>query len=228
MTRMITALMMVLMIVSAGACSRTDDGGGGGAAGDTTSVRQGEAAPAATPQAPPLTEDEALTRCRAAAAELGSRLKSALKAAMQDGGPVAAIAVCNEKAPEIAAGIRERDGIDAGRTSLKWRNPDNAPDAWEKGILVKFEAEKAAGASNLDLETWTVVSGDDGARTFRYMKAIPTLPLCLKCHGGNVDPEVAAKIGALYPEDHATGFGLGDLRGAFTVSLPLSARTERD
>ena len=190
--------------------------------GDTATLQHQETVPEATAEPRPLTEDEALTRCRAAAAELGSRLKTALKAALQEGGPVAAIAVCNEKAPEIAAGIRERDGVDAGRTSLKWRNPDNAPDAWEKGILEKFAADKASGASNLDLETWAVTAGDDGARTFRYMKAIPTLPLCLKCHGENIEPTVAARILALYPEDHATGFGLGDLRGAFTVSLSLS------
>ena len=50
------------------------------------------------------------------------------------------------------------------------------------------------------------------------MKAIPTGEVCLKCHGSNVAPDVKAAIGELYPEDQATGFKAGELRGAFSVS----------
>jgi hypothetical protein len=49
------------------------------------------------------------------------------------------------------------------------------------------------------------------------MKAIPTGGLCLACHGETIDPAVAGKIAELYPEDKATGFREGDLRGAFVV-----------
>ena len=37
------------------------------------------------------------------------------------------------------------------------------------------------------------------------------------CHGGTLDPEVTAKLKELYPQDAATGFKVGDLRGAFTI-----------
>lgn len=53
------------------------------------------------------------------------------------------------------------------------------------------------------------------------MKAIPTAALCVKCHGETIDPEVEAKLKALYPNDQARGFKEGDLRGAFTLSTPV-------
>ncbi|MGM0774574.1 MAG: c-type heme family protein, partial [Pseudomonadota bacterium] len=40
----------------------------------------------------------------------------------------------------------------------------------------------------------------------------------LGCHGKSIDPEVKAKLDELYPEDQATGFSEGDLRGAFVVT----------
>jgi hypothetical protein len=63
--------------------------------------------------------------------------------------------------------------------------------------------------------------GAEGGPAFRYMKAIPTGELCLTCHGGSIDPDLAARIRAGYPKDQATGFKLGELRGAFTLSKPL-------
>ena len=52
------------------------------------------------------------------------------------------------------------------------------------------------------------------------MKAIPTGGLCLQCHGEVLDPAVAGKIAELYPDDQATGFIDGDLRGVFWVEYP--------
>lgn len=215
-TKLMTGVLLLTALLLSG-CS-------GGNEGEAQPAADGRTEVAATVAYPPrpVTEEEALLRCKATAATLGSNLKAALGQAMQDTGPVGALEVCNVQAPAIAAAIDEREGVTVGRTSLKWRNPDNKPDAWERGILEKFAADKAGGASNLDLETWAVVPGPDGGRDFRYMKAIPTLPLCLKCHGTAVAPEVAEKIRTLYPEDHATGYGLGDLRGAFTVSVAMA------
>ncbi|MDX1426157.1 MAG: DUF3365 domain-containing protein, partial [Kiloniellales bacterium] len=62
----------------------------------------------------------------------------------------------------------------------------------------------------------------DGGRTYRYMKAIPVGEVCLTCHGADIDPALMAEIEAFYPEDQATGFALGELRGAFTVSKTLA------
>jgi len=52
------------------------------------------------------------------------------------------------------------------------------------------------------------------------MKAIPTGEGCLKCHGQNIAPEITAKLKENYPDDKATGFKLGDVRGAFSIIQP--------
>ncbi|MEZ5577980.1 MAG: DUF3365 domain-containing protein [Candidatus Competibacteraceae bacterium] len=108
-----------------------------------------------------------------------------------------------------------------GRTSLKARNPGNAPDNWELAVLKQFEAREAQGEPADKLEFFAVIEDDQGQKTFRYMKAIPTGALCLACHGDKLDPEVDAKLKALYPNDTARGFKEGDLRGAFTIAKPL-------
>ncbi len=147
-------------------------------------------------------------------------LKGELQAAMKEGGPVNAIGVCNLKAPEIAAQKSQESGWELARTSLKNRNPDNAPDPYEANILQMFDARKAAGEDGTGLEmAWTMQK--DGKRYFRYMKAIPTGEICLKCHGQALDAEVAEKLDALYPEDKARGYEKGDIRGAFTFQKPL-------
>ena len=168
-------------------------------------------------------DDDMATRIgasREAIKSFAGALQKKLKSAMTDGGPTAAIEVCNIAAPEIAQTASAARGWSVGRTSLKLRNPDNAPDAWELAVLRNFEARKAAGEDPGMLDHAEVVSGD-GQRTFHYMKAIGTQPVCTVCHGTSIAPEVVARLDALYPEDQARGFEVGDIRGAFTISQPV-------
>jgi len=72
--------------------------------------------------------------------EFMQTLKQELQAGMREGGPINAVSVCNLTAPSIASTYSARSGWDVGRTSLKVRNPDNAPDAWERTALESFEA----------------------------------------------------------------------------------------
>ena len=158
---------------------------------------------------------------RAAAQQFGGALKEALQQAVQNGGPVSGIAVCHDKAGQIATDLSQKQGLLLGRTSLKIRNPANAPDNWELAVLRQFEARKMQGESVDKLEFFAVIDDDQGQKTFRYMKAIPTAPLCLNCHGETLSAEVAAKLKELYPNDQAHGYKEGDLRGAFTIAKPL-------
>ena len=157
---------------------------------------------------------------REAIKSFAGALQKQLKSAMTDGGPTAAIEVCNVAAPEIAQSESAARGWSVGRTSLKLRNPDNAPDEWELAVLRDFDARKAAGEDpgTLDHAEFVAV---DGQRIFRYMKAIGTQPVCIVCHGTSIGPEVVAKLDALYPDDRARGFTVGDIRGAFTISQPV-------
>ncbi len=147
-------------------------------------------------------------------------LKAELTTAIEASGPAAAIELCNHTAPNIVSRHALEDGLTLGRTSLKLRNPDNAPDAWERTILQSFEVRRAAGEDPATIEHAAIIMRD-GRRVIHYMKAIPTGELCLNCHGGDeVKPEVAAKLAKYYPDDKARGFSVGDIRGAFTIVKP--------
>jgi hypothetical protein len=171
-------------------------------------------------QADTGTAEETGAQARAAVAAYSSALKSELSAAMQAGGPLNAIEVCNERAPAIAAAVSLDSGMDLSRVSLRNRNPGNAPNAWQAAVLEDFEARLATG-ENIDALTWQEIADSDGRQEFRFMQAIPTASLCLACHGEVLAPPVAAKLAELYPDDKATGFREGDLRGAFVVTRNL-------
>ena len=147
-------------------------------------------------------------------------LKGTLVSAMKEKGPAGAVNVCATKAQEITA-KHNRDGWKVGRTALKLRNPKNAPDAWEKAVLEEFEKKIAEGADPKTLVKAEIVDMN-GQKVFRFMKAIPTMKPCLTCHGEKVQPDVLKVIRQHYPQDQATGFKLGQLRGAFTLQKPLN------
>ena len=162
--------------------------------------------------------DQQLQDYRQAAQTFGKTLKGELQAAMKQGGPMAAVSVCNERAPEIAAQLSEETGFTLRRTSLKPRATE--PHDWERDVLKQFEARHADGEPPQSIE-WHEVASVDGEKQLRYMKAIGTKGVCLTCHGTDIDPALKAKIDKLYPEDRAVGFEEGDIRGAFSITAPL-------
>ncbi|AKS41606.1 Tll0287-like domain-containing protein [Wenzhouxiangella marina] len=173
------------------------------------------AAPTFAQDAPPPWVGEA----RQSAQQLGTQLKQALLTAIESEGLIAAIEVCQRQAPAIAEELSGDQGS-VGRTALRVRNPDNRPDAWEQRILAEFEARLAAGEAPGNLERFAIRRLDD-RRVGHWMKAIPTDGLCLACHGSEIAPELRQAIEQRYPEDQATGFGPGSLRGAFSVQIEL-------
>jgi hypothetical protein len=147
-------------------------------------------------------------------------LKEELQAALKEGGPVTAISICKLRAPRITKEFSSLSGWYIARTSLRLRNPNNAPDEWEHSVLQQFEARKAAGedVANMDYGEELLIADK---RIFRYMKAIRIEELCLNCHGGSVKPGILRILKQLYPDDQATGFQVGDIRGAFTLARSL-------
>lgn len=142
-----------------------------------------------------------------------TELKTTLMSAVAKGGLSAGVEVCQEQAPEIAK-KHSSHGWHISRTSLKTRNAENAPNIEEIAILQDFakriangEAAKAVTYSNLNEQ-----SGE-----YQFMKAIPTGQVCLACHGENIANDLQQKINMHYPKDTATGFKLGELRGAFSL-----------
>jgi hypothetical protein len=165
--------------------------------------------------------DDWSARSRVLADQLVGRLKLELQQALQAGGPVAAIDVCRTRAPAIAAELSTESGAQVGRTALRVRNPANAPDELERKVLLQFKDELAAAKSapTGPPEAVFELATPQGVE-HRYMRAIPLQPPCVMCHGKALAPDVAAAIERLYPDDAATGFEPGELRGAVTVRWP--------
>lgn len=54
-----------------------------------------------------------------------------------------------------------------------------------------------------------------------YVEPITVAPLCTTCHGESISPGISNAIAERYPDDEATGFTVGDLRGVFWVEFPV-------
>lgn len=165
-------------------------------------------------------QDQALEQARAAADALTKDLMGKLLDELSDGGPGEALRVCSEVAREIAA-THSTDGITVRRVSRRVRNPADRPDAFEAERLERLAALHDRG--ELPREVTEVVADESGNRALRYLRPITVKPLCLQCHGDpeGFTPEVRRILAERYPDDEATGYAAGDLRGAVSVSVPL-------
>ncbi len=152
--------------------------------------------------------------------KLGGTLKKEMKA----GGPEAAVKVCRNVAPNIANDISLKNGWQVTRVSNKPRNSMlSLPDSWEQTVLQNFKNRAAKGEKYSEMFQAEVVEEPAG-KSFRYMKAIGVATQCLSCHGSSeqIPENMQAQFKDLYPHDKATGFKVGDLRGAVSIKQQLS------
>lgn len=172
---------------------------------------------------PPLAQADQTSQARALSSELVQQLGAALKKELAVNGPEGAISVCRDMAPAIAGELSRRSGSRVARVSLRPRNPLlGEPDEWEQRVLADFDRRAASGEKPDSMEFAETVTEPLG-RYFRYMKALPVQPLCLTCHGTaeNISDQVKQKLAIEYPRDRATGYQLGQVRGAITIKQPL-------
>ena len=151
------------------------------------------------------------------------KVVSAMQESIAKNGVAGAIPVCKEQAPELIKAKRQETGWDIRRVSLKVRNAERAtPDLWEARQLADFNIRAANGEKPDTLEKSEIVT-IDGKQVFRYMKALPVSEVCLKCHGpaDALDAGLKAELASSYPHDRATGYRVGEVRGALTVKRPL-------
>ena len=149
-------------------------------------------------------------------AELLAPFKKDLQQALKSGlaeGPVKAIQVCRVKAPDIANAISV-GGVRVGRSSHKLRNPDNEAPDWVRPIMQAYLDDPSARSPQ---------AVQLGESRWGYVEPIIVQPLCLACHGSELASDVRAQITELYPDDRATGFEAGDLRGVFWAEYPGEA-----
>lgn len=93
---------------------------------------------------------------------------------------------------------REQYNTKGKITSLNPLNPKNKPDNWEKNALLEFEK---------GIEEFYSIEKQNGEEHFRYIHAMYTEKVCLKCH-------------------EVQGYKLGDVRGAISVDIPISPYLE--
>jgi cytochrome c553 len=142
---------------------------------------------------------------------MGQRLMGRVMEAAETSGFDGAIEVCKTEAGPIAKTVASEFDVAIGRTSLKLRNPDNTAPDW-------------AGAHvDSELESRALVQGPDGE--LGVLLPIHLAAPCLNCHGetAQLADGVAESLARLYPDDEATGFAKGDLRGWFWVEVPAGS-----
>lgn len=159
-----------------------------------------------------------LRKSRIMSKRLGSRLQAQLTDALVSGDAVTAVQTCSNVAPIIANELSRAGELKVNRVTDKPRNAKNEVNAEDRAALAKFQkTNQADPTAKLELIEQT------GTGKVRYLKGIRIKPLCLTCHGTKIAEPVALAIKKHYPGDRATGYRLGDLRGAFRVEWTLLA-----
>lgn len=178
----------------------------------------------ASPNPEPLKPDSSqVSEMRSTAQTLAKQLGGKLKAELAANGPEAAIGVCKRIAPQIAADLSKQTGWQVGRVGTRARNTESGtPDAWNAKALAVFSERLKQGEKPDALEIAEVVTGPSG-KSLRYAKAIVMQPMCTVCHGTSTEiPDgVKTRLQAEYPMDKATGYSVGELRGAVVITRPL-------
>lgn len=150
----------------------------------------------------------------AAMRALQQRLSARLIEEMQKGGPARALGVCRDEAPALTAETARVQGVRVGRSSHRLRNPGNAAPPWA-GRFVRAGAGRKAAS----VETVVVDLGD----RVGVLRPLPTAATCTKCHGAveRLSADVKDLLATAYPQDKATGFEEGDLRGFIWAEAPV-------
>ena len=140
---------------------------------------------------------------------LFQKLSGRLMEAMSSQGPAAAIAVCQKEAPQIAADISESHGLKIGRIGVRLRNSNNQPPSWAKAMT----------DAKVDTPQFVTLTNGDAAA----LLPIKLQAQCLMCHGPTqqIAPVIQDQLVKLYPDDEATGFKEGELRGWFWIEKPF-------
>lgn len=152
---------------------------------------------------------------------LGLTLVNEVSVAVAKGGAEKAIDVCHLRAlpltGEILAGLPRITGVK--RTSLKLRNPANAPDAAEQLALERVEKDLQNG--KLPKVLVQRIDRPGGKPEWRVYRPVGVAPQCVTCHGPreSLSPELLARLTERYPQDQATGYATGQWRGLIRVSV---------
>ncbi len=147
---------------------------------------------------------------------LGKSLISTLAAAIADSGIIYAAQFCKMKALPITDSISTAYGATVQRVSHRNRNPENAVNKTDMAVITNYKQLLTGGSKPKPMTV------EDDGKVLYYAPIVLNNPMCLKCHGipgKDIDPDDLSALLRLYPNDQATTFKLGDLRGLWKVSF---------
>ncbi|MBX2904205.1 MAG: DUF3365 domain-containing protein [Chitinophagales bacterium] len=134
-----------------------------------------------------------------------------VSAAMQQGGSEHAVTYCNIHAMPITDSLSNIYHASIQRLSNKNRNPLNAINATADSLAwKKIETQKVSFAEQKN----------EGEVVY-YKPIFLAMPACIKCHGNTSDITEGTQVllKQKYPNDLATGYSLGELRGMWKIKF---------
>ena len=143
-------------------------------------------------------------------------LSTQLMEKMKEGGPELALPFCNVQALPLTLDVAAKNGVEIKRVSNKLRNIKNSPSKHANDQLNAYLENQQAG-----IESQAVVARDE-AGVVHYYAPIRIMKQCLVCHGSpgeNMLHKTDSLIKSYYPEDAATGYSDGELRGMWDIAF---------
>ncbi len=109
------------------------------------------------------------------------------------------------------------------RTSVRLRDPANAPDAADQLALARMQL--AVDAGNPPKILVQRIDQPGGSHEWRVYRPLGITRVCLTCHGpaAEMSPELQAALKARFPNDPAAGYGFGEWRGLLRVTVADAA-----
>jgi len=149
---------------------------------------------------------------------LGKALKQNVgKNLKEDPTALKAVEFCSQKAKDVVKEVTKDfpENVKVRRTAIKYRNPNNKPDATDLEVLNKMES--ALKAKTLEKKPMVI----DVNGTKRVYVPVIVEKACTKCHGdvNSMNPKVKDVIAKTYPNDKAINFKEGDLRGVVVAEI---------
>lgn len=143
-------------------------------------------------------------------------LSGKLKAEMKAGGPLQAVPFCNVHAMPLSDSLSTVYDAKIERVATKYRNPENQAKGHDIEVMDTYLATKAEGKGL----TPQIYTNEEGKSVF--YAPIVLKAECIVCHGhpeSQVKPETLSALAEAYPNDLATGFEEGDVRGLWKITF---------
>ncbi|MFY9142527.1 Tll0287-like domain-containing protein [Sulfuricurvum sp.] len=163
-----------------------------------------------------LTSEQMVQKGSAVSALLVQKLGGELTTQMQSGGPIATLHFCSQNALALTNQIAQETQTSIKRVSILNRNPVNAATDEEKNLILQWEAMLHKKETLPPYELKKLSNG----QSVYYKPIVINKEACLKCHGAiATDSPLGKAIKEAYPDDKATGYKMGDLRGMIAVTF---------